>query len=1218
MVAQTDSTAPNLSSLAPEYSFDVHGVYFTILKTTVDTQPAVRNIALAGTYGTGKSSILRQVADEYSERVVELSLLTLGVQADPAAVVGETNPAATSTTNRIQKEIVKQLLYQQRPTTAPESRFRRISRFRWASELRIAGIAATIALVLATAIGLDVVVSPTLAITVSDRPHWLAVAALFLFIALLAGAITLLFRTIIRGRVGIERLSAGPATITLPPRSVSYFDEYLDEIIYFFEMNSKRDIVIIEDLDRFNDPNIFEALRSLNGLLNSAQQLDGRNIRFIYAVRDSVFEKLGRDATAPSTDEARAELARANRTKFFELIIPVVPFITHKNARDLMSDRLEKRGHTISKDLVDLAARHLADMRLIHNVINEYEVFKHRLLDVATPVPELDPDRLFAMILFKNAHMADFEKIRHANSSLDTLWDIWREFVRNNIESLRVENRTLRSDIARGDRASTYAKKIGEQVRSRIDALASAPGTGLTTSEIHYQGTTVLDAELQSLDFWRKFLQGGAPLTIEANPPGYSYGTQSMQLNSQVLEALLGERLDLENFDSSAGTGGDNTVEQNEADIALLQRLTWAKLAADTKYTYARNLPQKPLTFRAWIEEVLPSRMAADLVIHGYITSYFPLHVSSFYGKLIRPDAMTYVMRFMDNGLAEADYPLDADDVEAILWDQGTSVLSERSMFNIGILNHLLVSRPADAKTVVAQMANGDSAGAEFTDSYLESGNQKSQLVALLAPLLPGIYVHLVVTPALAPSERLMLIDTAILSRQPQVRYKASNELRSYIEQNYQDLPSLAADAAPDPATSVVRFISYVGAVVESLAGLSPHSIAAFRSTDSYAFTQENLELVTGSSDVSLDQLSIVDSNIFAYATASKDAYAQAFLESDSTQYTVASSKLLVEFLNAADEAEAGAVETVVTYAAPGCQVTELREVAPTTWPPLVRHRRAPMSYANVAAYIENHGEVDEDLAQSLMGATMISGAIDEDLADRVQMSLALVNSPASSLDASHRVTLAQSLDPGILQATQIAPRSGSLIGDLIAAELIPDDADAFTPRLMVDWDTQSHAIGVSRTFASILSPDTLDAAFIAPLLRDGKHSELHISVANLLPSYPSVPLDAYRAYAERALAGGYVLKARHINAARLGGVSPAVTVQLLAEFSEGISSDELRDILRTLGKPWSKVADPGFGVTVIPDSAEARTILAALQSAGVVSRYPMHGGNLRVSLRQK
>ncbi len=133
-------------------------------------------------------------------------------------------------------------------------------------------------------------------------------------------------------------MSAAGATIALGAQEVSYFDKYLDEIIYFFE-STTYDVVVFEDLDRFDDPHIFEALRELNTLLNTSHAARRRTFRFIYALKDSIFEGLGADTTGPD-DAASAEAVRANRTKFFDLVVPVVPFITHRTSRDLLTGLL--------------------------------------------------------------------------------------------------------------------------------------------------------------------------------------------------------------------------------------------------------------------------------------------------------------------------------------------------------------------------------------------------------------------------------------------------------------------------------------------------------------------------------------------------------------------------------------------------------------------------------------------------------------------------------------------------------------------------------------------------------------------------------------------------------------------------------------------------------------------------------------------------------------
>jgi hypothetical protein len=68
----------------------------------------IHNIALTGGYGVGKSSILQQLRKEFPDTAATSSLPTLGESVPLAREGAKEDPAGTSVTNRIQKEIVKQ------------------------------------------------------------------------------------------------------------------------------------------------------------------------------------------------------------------------------------------------------------------------------------------------------------------------------------------------------------------------------------------------------------------------------------------------------------------------------------------------------------------------------------------------------------------------------------------------------------------------------------------------------------------------------------------------------------------------------------------------------------------------------------------------------------------------------------------------------------------------------------------------------------------------------------------------------------------------------------------------------------------------------------------------------------------------------------------------------------------------------------------------------
>ncbi|WP_313210264.1 YobI family P-loop NTPase [Stutzerimonas nitrititolerans] len=353
----------NLVPLTPKYLPREHGGYVAAIEAALEDDQ-IRNIALSGNYGVGKSSILQEVARRQENRVVELSLSTLA--PIEASKLDESVPIqATTPTNRIQQEIVKQLLYREDPSKTPGSRFRRIERFRWLREIGTALLLGFAVAVIYLLTGWTAQIAVVFGIS-NDFAVW----AHLIVWAVAAGA-ALLVRWRFYGKLHIKQFSAGSATVTLDDNSMSYFDQYLDEIVYFFEV-SDRDVVIFEDIDRFNDSHIFETLRALNTLLNASPQIE-KPIRFIYAIKDSIFDRIGLEtegrkleAEVLATDDpARAEAVRANRTKFFDLVIPVVPFITHRSARNLAVQLLGEIEHEVAPELLDLAAQYVPDMRLL-------------------------------------------------------------------------------------------------------------------------------------------------------------------------------------------------------------------------------------------------------------------------------------------------------------------------------------------------------------------------------------------------------------------------------------------------------------------------------------------------------------------------------------------------------------------------------------------------------------------------------------------------------------------------------------------------------------------------------------------------------------------------------------------------------------------------------------------------------------------------------------
>lgn len=69
----------------------------------------------------------------------------------------------------------------------------------------------------------------------------------------------------------------------------SYFDKYLNEVLYLFE-NADADVIVFEDMDRFNVNRIFERLREVNTLANiQLQKEENRILRFFFTYYVMIF-----------------------------------------------------------------------------------------------------------------------------------------------------------------------------------------------------------------------------------------------------------------------------------------------------------------------------------------------------------------------------------------------------------------------------------------------------------------------------------------------------------------------------------------------------------------------------------------------------------------------------------------------------------------------------------------------------------------------------------------------------------------------------------------------------------------------------------------------------------------------------------------------------------------------------------------------------------------
>jgi hypothetical protein len=1183
-----------IDTLAPRFEPERHQVYFDLLQRAIDAK-GVKNVALTGAYGTGKSSVLERLDNLHGTRVVKLSLSTIAPEVhdhDPGDT--ETKPSGSrSRTNQIQKEIVKQLLYRLPPQDVPHSRFRRASAPDVHRDRRIAVVAGVAVFTLLIGLGLLQPAVESLLPAV-----WRQVIAYLLLLAL-SMAVAWVGVRIIRARPTLSAsVQAGAATVTLSKQSESYFDEYLDEIVYFFQA-SRRDIVVIEDIDRFEDVHVFDTLRALNGLLNASEQI-GRRIVFVYAIRDSVFEQIGAgprvnddDTKSAPLDHAKATLERANRTKFFDVIIPVVPFVSADNARDVMSEVMTSTEFEIDPALIRLAARHVADMRLIRNIRNEFEIYRNRLVVPENRIPGITDDLVFAIVLYKNTHLADFEKIRHRESSLDDLYKIWRSLVRTNLESQATALTRLRRERHVSSTQSERAARLGHLLTEFASTLAASARAGSSNATVTLAGPATED-NVGQVDTWAEIASGESQQITLQDSNYYRSVALTLSFTAKQLSELLGTPIDEDKWGAADLNAMTKKIAKSDDRLQFLRHHTWRQLHTETDLRVdastimLSNPPVQELlgeqSFDEILDAVLRSDLARDLVRHGFLTSHFALYASSYYGNHLGRDALDYIRRCIEPGEPDPTFTLTETDVEQLLREQSADkkddapLFDHPSIYNVSILDYLLSQRLEAAARVAQHLAHSAPSDTSFVGTYMQHGHHPEILLALMAPHWRGVVRYAAVDAPVDPEKQPRLLD-AVLRGLPSEEYEVDREVGDAFANMYREIEAICRPEARDRAHIVLNLLKASGAELSSLDPLNGDALAVALELRLYPLNEKNLRVLVPEGPVTLDRIASTTTDAYMYALDHLTDYL-GLVDSAADFGLLAEPK---EFAPVVDDiAKLGDIRLITEFVdRTGIEyrVASFDAVEPAAWPALAAALRTDATWENITAYLDHHG-MDTSIAALLTKQRKISDAESQPLDDRRDLAVTILTARDEIPATTTRVALAASLKPGLIPATELKAESSDLVARLLRRRLLADDSATFSAGLLPDWTAHEAAIAASRKYATFVSPDLLPPSLIAKVLRSSTIGHpVRLEVATRLPEFiATANVQQARSIADALVTTKWWLPQTSLDALRAAGATATQIVDLIGMPARERPTSEIKEILRTLGGSYQKVADGGRG----------------------------------------
>lgn len=660
----------------------------------------IRNVALTGPFGSGKSSIIQTLMEEHNEfNYLPLSLATL--QADSEGESEKENKAGnneekekrTEALNRkIEYSILQQLIYKEKSDAVPNSRFRRIIHIEKKHLIRYSlGIVGFI-----------------IAFLIVFEPSFAKVETLYeffdfgkcnivfdLFSAIyLCFCVFWVFWYIIKSYANskLNKLNLKDGDIEIKEEN-SIFNKHLDEILYFFQVTNYN-VVIIEDLDRFDTESIYLKLRELNQLINESKIVE-RHIVFLYAIKDDVFEN-------------------EDRTKFFDYITTVIPVINPSNSKAKLKAALKERGfdeNEIPDDDLSEMAFFIQDMRILTNIANEYSQYRQKLC--SPDKKNLDPTKLLAMIVYKNYFPKDFANLHRREGLVYQCLNMKQQFVAEALKALDDKKKEL-EDAQKMQEANNHLKE--KELRFLfLYKLSSQLNPRLATIRLNNSNYTIEQISENVTLFSQLLSQDKVTFSYYGPYNSTSSNTKTINVSNFAKSEHLQERMSLI-------TASSKIISQKEAEFQKeklkIQSLKFNQLIR--QYNLGETESYKKMNLSP-LMDVFLRRGYIDEEYYDYISYFYPGMVS-----LADRDLLLSMKRQI-----KQDYTYHIDKVENFVKELKVYMFEHDAILNNDLLDY--VARKAntnqrDMFTLMMKRLEREGAPLDFLSQYYQFGKQQNEV----------------------------------------------------------------------------------------------------------------------------------------------------------------------------------------------------------------------------------------------------------------------------------------------------------------------------------------------------------------------------------------------------------------------------------------------------------------------------------------------------------
>lgn len=668
----------------------------------------IKNIAISGAYSSGKSSVIESYKKKHPEKkFMHLSLAHF--QAMDGIAENEPEEATVDEEQDVQESVIEgkilnQLIQQIPADKIPQTNFQ-VKRSTGWKKPAIISVALCIFFALflhctkysswkTVVYGLNEgLLKKVLTFSVSPEARIFSIVLLLILIGVAVFQLIIIqhSKNIFR-KVSVQ----GNEIEIFSDCNDSYFDKYLNEVLYLFE-NTDVDGIVFEDIDRFDNHIIFERLREINTLTNirlankkvkilmpwHKDNKVKKQLRFFYLLRDDIFEN-------------------KDRTKFFDYIMPVVPVLDSSNSYNKVREYLENAGifGQFDDHFLRGVSLYIDDLRVVKNIFNEFLIYNHKLNAI-----ELDVNKLFAIIVYKNIFPKDFADLQLNQGFVHTLFDSKDKLIANRIAAVNEAIAEIEERISFYENEHLESQAELDVVKASKERIASRSGSW--------------SQQYQEYQEWCKKIYPKRKKALEDKA-----AENILELKKQA-EQKKEERTEIENLQLEGLLDRQNTDEAFHVDCI--------NEIARVEHFYAiKGNPYFPLL--------------KYLISRGYIDESYSDYMTFFYPNSLSIRDKVFLRAVADRTAKQANYELDSP---ALV----TENLNEYDFSQPETLNYtlseyiLLANQDVYIRSMILQLEI--ERRFDYIAGYMRSGKNSNPMVAAIDTYWPEMFQETLVKHAL-------------------------------------------------------------------------------------------------------------------------------------------------------------------------------------------------------------------------------------------------------------------------------------------------------------------------------------------------------------------------------------------------------------------------------------------------------------------------------------